>query len=796
MIKLSKHSLMLKMLVSAVLTGLVVWAVTDAIQNYSLKQIFNSKLSQRFSWQAEKQRIMFDRYVKGHHQAVKLFINTKSMHDYVNTAKWKRDNKNFIYTTPPPWLPKLAVIRNFIQPKYMLLLDAKGICRELYKATPGQQPTELRHPDPMLLNLSHGQGFLTRLNNKPFLLASEKVKDKSGNILATLLLASPLDESFLVASQISAMADSNVIALLAEDTANILVSSNSVLIPPGTKINSLKDKYLTIGQGFFDYGATDIVVELVSFVSTDEVRQLTHDVLNEERPIRGLSAIIYIVAFITLMFFITRRLQRFTNHVVTFSEKMNLKKIDSISSGDEIAILEENFHLLADAVQTETKALTHQALHDPLTELPNRKLLHNRLQQEILRGERSSKQFVLIMSDLNHFKEVNDTLGHHIGDLILQQTAERLFNIFRKTDTVARLGGDEFAILLPETNIEQAKLLTHKVISDFKKAFLVDGHSLNVDVSMGLAEFPTHGNDVNILIQRADVAMYLAKQNKMGYSIYDPDKDTHSIGRLALMSELREAIEDELLEIHFQPKVNVSTDEVIGVEALLRWNHPHRGFIEPDEFIPLAEQTGLIKPLTNWVIEKSIAQVADWRNQGINLTISINLSVHNIHDPKLLQHLQDTLSEYNLPPEYVTLEITEGDIMAEPLRARETLKKIKYTGINLSIDDFGTGYSSLSYIKQLPINEIKIDRSFVMEMIEDVDDDIIVNATIKLAHNLGLKIVAEGVHNRQTLARLKELNCDTAQGYYISKPLSAHDFTVWIKTNDWKTRSRMSIVTQ
>lgn len=795
MIKLRKHSLMLKMLISAALIGLVVWAVTDAIQNYSLKKIFNSKLSQRFSWQAEKQRIMFDRYVKGHHQAIKLFINTKTIHEYINSPVWKNDNENIIYTTPPPWLPSLAAIRNFIQPRYMLLIDSKGNCRELYKASDEQQPTGLRHPSPTLLNLSHGQGFLTLLNNKPYLLASEKIKDKNGKTLATLMLASPLDEEFLIASQASALADSNVIALLAEDTPNILVSSNSALIPPGTTIKSLKEQYLTIGQGFFDYGATDIVVELVSFISTDEARQLTQEVLKEERPIRGLTAIIYIFSFVTLMYFITRRLQKFTNCVVSFSEKINLKKLDSTYSRDEITILEENFSMLAEAVQTENQALTYQALHDPLTELPNRKLLHNRLQQEILRGERSSKQFVLIMSDLNRFKEINDTLGHHIGDLILQQTAERLFNIFRKTDTVARIGGDEFAILLSETNIEQAKILTRKVLEDFNEAFIVDGHTLNVGISIGLAEFPTHGDDVNILIQRADVAMYLAKQNKIGYSIYDPNKDTHSIGPLALMSELREAIEKELLEIHFQPNVNLASDKVTGVEALLRWNHPQRGFIKPDEFIPLAEQTGLIKPLTKWVIEKSIAQCAEWRNNNIDLTMSINLSIHNLHDSKLLQHLQNVISEYNLPPEYITLEIAEGDIMSEPVRARETLKKIKNTGIKLSIDDFGTGYSSLSYIKQLPIDEIKIDRSFIMEMVEDTDDDIIVKATINLAHNLGLKIVAEGVHNRQTWARLKELNCDVIQGHYISEPISADELTAWITTDDWKNKSKIGLIT-
>lgn len=786
MIKLSRHSLMLKMLISTAVIGLVVWAITDSIQNYSLKQIFNKKLAERFSLQAENQRIMFDRYVKNHHHAVKLFIGSQKLKEYIDSPAWQHSNKNKTYTSPPPWLPSLSVIRNILQPRYMLLLDAKGVSRELYKASTDPAPAALRHPKKMLLTLSHGQGFLTRLNDKPYLLASEKITDKRGNILATLMLASPLDEEFLIASQSSTLPDSNIIALLSEEQPTILVSSNTSLIPPGTKIDSLKDRYLKIGQGFFDYGATDIIIELVSFISTQEAHQLTHDVLKDERPLRALTALIYILSFFIIIFIITRRLQKFTNYVVEFSGRMNLKEIVSKNSGDEITILEENFNRLAEAVKNETQNLEHQALHDPLTDLPNRKLLHNRLQQEILRGERASKQFVLIISDLNRFKEINDTLGHHIGDLVLQQAAERLFNIFRKTDTVARLGGDEFAVLLPETNLQQAKLLTHKVLDNFNQPFVIGDHNLNVGISLGLAEFPTHGNDVNILTQRADVAMYIAKQNNIGYSVYDPNKDTHSIGRLALMSELREAIETESLELYFQPKIDIATNKVVSAEALLRWNHPQRGFIKPGEFIPLAEQTGLIKPLTQWVIEKSITQCAKWKSKNINVDVSVNIAAQNLHDSKLIHHIRDMMLKHNLSPEHLTLEISEGDIMSEPIRARHTLERFKKSGIKLSIDDFGTGYSSLSYLNKLPVDEIKMDRSFVLEMTEDNDDDIIVKSTIELAHNIGLTIVAEGVHNKQTWDRLKTLHCDIAQGHYISKPLSAAEFSDWINQDKWQ----------
>lgn len=780
---------MTKMLVSAVFIGLVVWALTDSIQTYSLTHIFSNKLEQRFSLQAERQRIMFDRYVKSHHQAVKLFVASRTLSQYLSSKNWLSNREVVNYTTPPPWLPQLSVMRSIIQPRFLILLNTQNKTQEIYNASLSPTPQELKSPSLTLLNLSHGQGYLTRLNNKPYLLASESVLDQHGNVSATLMLASPLDEEFLIASQASMLADSSIIALLAENQPTIMVSSNSSLIPKGTKIETLKNKYFNIGQGFFDYGATDMLIELVSFISTDEASQLTHDVLNEVRPVRGITAAIYILAFILYMFFITRRLQLFTHYVVNFSEKMNLKKIISSNNSDEINILEDNFNRLSEAIANETEALTHQALHDHLTSLPNRKLLHNRIEQEILRGNRSSNQFVLLLGDLNHFKEINDTLGHHIGDVILQQVAQRLCSIFRKSDTVSRLGGDEFAILLPETSLEQAEILLHKVIENFNRSFIIESHSLHISISIGMTEYPTHGDDVNVLIQRADIAMYVAKQNKLGYSIYDPNEDTHSIGHLALMSELRTAIHQQELEIYFQPTINVNSEEIIGAEALLRWQHPERGFISPSEFIPLAEKTGLIKPLTYWMLEKSIQQHILWKEKNIHLKLSVNLSVHNLYDKRLLAYLKLLLEENNMSHQDLILEISESDIMTKPQTARKILSEIKQTGTMLSIDDFGTGYSSLSYIKKLPVDEIKIDRSFVMDMIEDSDDDIIVQATIQLAHNLGLKIVAEGVADKRTWERIKELKCDVAQGYYISPPLKADEFVTWVLNKNWESKS-------
>ena len=802
---LRDYSLTLKMLLLTVVVGMAVWISSDAIQTSTFSKVFREKLSDRLSQQAEKQRIMFDRYVKGHHTAVKLFVSTVNVRDYIENPTWgisdidssssvtsgledsglTQQQSVKIYYKTPPWLPRLSVLRNFIQPRYLLLLDESGRVREIYQADKKRLPEILLNPYGVLLNLSRDQGFLTTIDGIPYLVASEGVKNKDGEIKATLMMASPLDEQFLIASQNSSLSDSNVIALLAEQEPVILVSSNPALVPEGSYLSDLKSRYLTIGQGFFDYGSADLVIELVSFVSTDEIKTLTKEVIKEERTVRALTALSFIVTFLLLMFLVTRRLQKFTAYVVNFSKNLQQDKPLEDVGGDEIDVLERNFNRLAEAVESETAALEYQALHDPLTELPNRKLLNNRLQQEILRCERSKKPLVIIMSDLNHFKEINDTLGHHVGDIVLQQAATRIHRTFRKTDSVARLGGDEFGILLPETNLEQAKMLSQKTVEAFEIPFVIEGNSLSVGISMGLAESPIHGDDVNILVQRADVAMYVAKKGNLGFSVYDPDQDTHSIGRLALMGEFRAAIENQSLEVLYQPKVDVQTSEIIGAEALLRWNHPERGYIEPEEFIPLAEQTGLIKPLTSWVLKKAVHQCNEWRGIWPGFNMSVNLSVHNLHDIALLTQVRQMISQNEIPASCITMEVTEGDIMIDPLRAKEILEALNMMGITISIDDFGTGYSSLSYIKQLPVEEIKIDKSFVMEMIQDENDAVIVKATIDLAHNLGLKIVAEGVKDQETWDRLRSLNCDIAQGFFISKPITAEEFVNRELSHTW-----------
>jgi diguanylate cyclase (GGDEF)-like protein len=779
-----KLSLTWKMLLLTAVVSLVIWAVTDSIQTRSLKTIFHQELSERFSLQAEEQRVRFDRYVKGHHQVVKLFANSNALQRYIRNPGWGRHKQIKVHRSPPPWLPRLSVMRNFLQPRCVLLLDANGRVHEAYTTSSKKEPEELLHPSEMLLSLTRNQGFLTSLDNKPYLIASHSVDDTKGRTRAILMLASPLDEQFLSASQGPSISYTGVIALLGETDPVIMVSSNQALIPPGTHLDDLKDRYLVVGQGFFDYGATDIVIKLVSFISTEKVGQLTHEVLGAERHLRSISVLVFIIAFVLLMYLVTRRIQRLSTRVVDFSQTMELKQ-PIVQAGDQIAELEERFHKLANAVRSETAELEHQALHDPLTDLPNRKLLHNRLQHELLRGQRNNQPLVLILSDLDRFKEINDTLGHHMGDLVLQQAAQRLFHIFRRTDTVARLGGDEFGILLPDTGVEEAQLLAKKVVQEFQQPFIAEGHKLSVGISQGLAEYPLHGDDVNILIQRADIAMYQAKRMSSGYAVYNPSDDVHSIKRLALMTDLRNAINDRELTLYYQPKAELRSGKLVGVEALLRWDHPERGLIPPDDFIPLAEQTGLLKPLTAWVLESAFRQCVEWSKRGLMLPTAVNISVHNLYDSMIQNTISRLVNEHQVATDCLMLEITESDIMVDPIRARETLVRLNEMGVHLSVDDFGTGYSSLSYLKQLPAEELKIDRSFIMEMCEDDNDAVIVRATIDMAHSLGLRVVAEGVENESIWQKLSLMGCDIAQGYFISEPVSAEMLTAWIEQEQW-----------
>ncbi|HEX8916923.1 MAG TPA: EAL domain-containing protein, partial [Chloroflexota bacterium] len=425
-------------------------------------------------------------------------------------------------------------------------------------------------------------------------------------------------------------------------------------------------------------------------------------------------------------------------------------------------------------------ALTYQALHDSLTDLPNRTLLRDRLEQAVLVARRHSLVLALLFMDLDRFKEVNDTLGHHSGDLLLQHVAARLRSALRESDTVARLGGDEFALLLPATDEAGAVQTAERALEVLVQPFILDGQSFEVSGSIGISLYPDHGDDAATLMRRADVAMYAAKRSESGYALYSPDQDEHVPGRLVLTRELRRAIESEELLLYFQPKVNLATGVTQDVEGLMRWQHPERGIMSPDGFISLAEETGLIRPLTAWALNAAMQQYRALQMLGFDIRVAVNLSARTLHDPQLVKTVSELLDTWRVDPSALELEITESAIMVHPDRAMRTLKQLHSTGVSISIDDFGTGYSSLAYLKGLPVNEIKIDRTFVMDMALNRDDASIVRSIIELGHNLGLQVVAEGVENKRTLDMLRSLGCDLAQGYFVSHPLPADQLTEWL----------------
>ena len=426
-------------------------------------------------------------------------------------------------------------------------------------------------------------------------------------------------------------------------------------------------------------------------------------------------------------------------------------------------------------------ALEHQALHDALTGLPNRQLLLDRLMQAINVAARNQQSVALILMDLDRFKEINDTLGHQYGDLMLQQVGARLQQVLRRSDTIARLGGDEFAILITETNETFAGHVAQKVHVALARTFDLSGHVLRIGGSLGIALYPQHGDDAQTLIKRADTAMYVAKRSNTGCAFYQMEYDRDSVKRLELAGELHDAIDANELMLYYQPKIDLQTGMVTGVEALLRWLHPKRGMVPPDEIIPIAEHNGMIKRLTLWVLDAALQQCARWREQGIELKVAVNLSVWNLQDPLLIEQVEAKLAHWQVPANQLEMEITESAMMVDPKHSLQTLTRLDAMGIVLAVDDYGTGFSSLAYLKKLPVDIIKIDKSFVMSMDKDEDDAVIVKSTIELAHNLGFKVVAEGVESEAISRMLLALGCNTAQGYHFCRPVDAESFLRWLR---------------
>ncbi len=451
--------------------------------------------------------------------------------------------------------------------------------------------------------------------------------------------------------------------------------------------------------------------------------------------------------------------------------------------------------LMEDATEAR---LTIERLHrlattDSLTGLHNRALFLDRLDQAITSARRndSRPQVVLMLMDLNHFKEINDTLGHPAGDAILQQLAERLKAVVRDADTLARLGGDEFAILLPDVKDgrKTAEKVAQNILGCFSAPFLHDGQELYLGAGIGIVVFPEHGEDMDTLMSRADVAMYGAKHRDIAHVFYDAARDPHTPERLQLSGELRRAIENQEFVLHYQPQIDLRRRRVIGVEALIRWQHPQRGLLDPDEFIPMAERLGLINPITDWVVAEALKQCREWRLGGRLLRVAVNMAGRSFQQPDLVDKIKDMVRTVGALPQCLEIEITENVLMADIEHGVQVLQKLNEAGITITIDDYGTGYSSLAYLKKLPLHTMKIDKSFVREMACDDNDAVIVRSTVDLAHNLGYRVVAEGVENKETWDLLGTLGCDSIQGYYSGRPMSHAHINDWFSQCPWSIGS-------
>ena len=445
--------------------------------------------------------------------------------------------------------------------------------------------------------------------------------------------------------------------------------------------------------------------------------------------------------------------------------------------------------------KSQEEILQYQMTHDDLTGLPNRAFLQKSLYQAI--REDAERPIGLIVMDLDHFKVINDTLGHHLGDLLLVQVSLRLAEVAGQDATLSRMGGDEFCLMLADAGLDETRAMATRIQQVLDEVFRLPASLVGPDASdedlvfdlnasLGIAVYPQQGGDPLSLIRHAEVAMYHAKEMKLGIQVYDKEGDRHNKERLALLGELRAAIQNDQLVLYYQPKMSLEDDRMVGVECLVRWRHPRHGLMPPGAFLPQAEQTGVILPLTRWVLREAARQCAAWLKQGHHVPVSVNLSMHNLLESDLAAYIKGLLKEYALEPYHLQLEITESVMMLDSSQAQALLQELHDCGVSLSIDDFGTGYSSLSYLKHLPLSELKIDKSFVMKMTDDEENLAIVRGVTDLGHNLGYRVVAEGVERRQDHHRLAEFGIDVVQGYLLSKPLSPEQMSSWLARTSGK----------
>lgn len=454
-------------------------------------------------------------------------------------------------------------------------------------------------------------------------------------------------------------------------------------------------------------------------------------------------------------------------------------KVDT-SRKDELGKLSSAFSSMRTAIADREKSILKLAYLDEMTGLPNRASFMKELNSAIYQSETNREPLSVLVMNLDRFKQINNVLGHDFGNELLHAVSIRISQVFRKdNDVVARISGDEFAVLLPATSADVAMNIAQKLLQAFEKPIQLDDNFVDITAGIGIANYPAHSNQIEQLLSFAEIAMQVSKAKKCGPVVFDPSFDAGSNVNLTLASELKNSIQNNELMLFVQPKIDLKSRVVTSVEALIRWKHPTRGMVFPDQFIPFAEQTGLIRDITLWMIAEASKVSAQWLEKGILIPIAVNISARDLIDSDFPNKVSEILKSKGSNTSLISLEVTESSIMDDPHRAKQTLLHLSEMGIKLAIDDFGTGYSSLSYLKELPVSELKIDKSFVMHIEDNLNDRIIVSSTIELAHNMGLHVVAEGIENIKVWKFLQEMNCDYGQGYYMSRPIPVSDFEAW-----------------
>jgi diguanylate cyclase (GGDEF)-like protein len=549
------------------------------------------------------------------------------------------------------------------------------------------------------------------------------------------------------------------------------------------------------GNALYDTMAVTRIQALPSHVGDAVIAVLQQPLSSALEPFRRLQAQLALISGLAVVvsivagLMIARGIVRPVRDLARVARRIasgNYSTVPAIRRRDEIGALANAFRTMQQGLVARESRIMDLAYRDALTALPNRALYSERLDQELATAAPLNLPVAVLLMDLDHFKDVNDSLGHPIGDMLLCEVASRLQSVVgTSADTAARLGGDEFAVLLPGSTAVDAEYVAGEMLRALEAPMTLDGHLVDVRASIGIAVHPEHGQESATLLRRADIAMYQAKRKNLGVAVWDDRLDQHSGERLTLMSDLRQAVDNDELALVYQPKVALPGNGECFVEALVRWKHPTRGIVSPLEFIPFAEQTGYIRAITQWVLTHAVAQCAAWRADGLPVNVSINLSPRDLMDPELPDRFSAMLEQNFCAASWFTIEITESAILDDPAHAIANMKRLDALGCRLAIDDYGTGYSSLAYLRHLPVHELKIDKSFVMGMARDASDGVIVRSTVDLAHAMGLAVVAEGVEDEATLDQLRALRCDFVQGYWLSRPLAQGEVAGWMRTSTW-----------